>query len=287
MKSLKKINKTILFLLLPSLAFLLILFIYPFIYGIILSLTTKAGQFTFGNYKRFFTDMWELRTIWITLYISLPVTVLCVASAVPLAYYMRKGLKSEKLITFFLIIPITLGTVLVSEGMLTFLGPKGWLNQFLLFTGILSEPLVLTHNYIGVIISLFIQGFPFAFLMLLGYTSGINPDLEKAAQMLGAKKRQTFWKIMFPLMTPGIAIAFCLNFVMSFSVFPSAVLLGQPSGPTRVIAYAAYQWAYEKYDRNMGSTICMIMAVIEIIIIAIVLTWRQRMYKGASIVGKG
>ena len=123
--------------------------------------------------------------------------------------------------------------------------------------------------------------------MLLGYTSGINPDLEKAAQMLGAKKRETFWKIMFPLMAPGIAIAFCLNFVMAFSVFPSAVMLGQPSGPTRVIAYAAYQWAYEKFDQNMGSAICMIMAVIEIIIIAIVLTWRQRIYKGASIVGKG
>lgn len=287
MKNLKKFDKYILFLLLPSLAFLLILFIYPFIYGIILSLTTKAGQFTLSNYKTFFTDMWELRTIWVTLYISLPVTVLCVAVAVPLAYYMRKGLKSEKMITFFLIVPITLGTVLVSEGMLTYLGPKGWFNQFLMFLGVISEPLVLTHNYIGVILSLFIQGFPFAFLMLLGYTSGINPDLEKAAQMLGAKKRETFWKIMFPLMTPGIAIAFCLNFVMSFSVFPSAVLLGQPSGPTRVIAYAAYQWAYEKYDRNMGSTICMVMAVIEIVIIALVLTWRQRMYKGASIVGKG
>lgn len=287
MKNVKKFDKSIIFLLLPSLAFLLLLFVYPFIYGIFLSLTTKEGAFTFGNYTAFFTDMWEVRTIWVTLLISLPVTVLCVAAAVPLAYYMRKGLKLEKMITFFLIIPITLGTVLVSEGMLTFLGPRGWLNQFLILLGLIKEPLTLTHNYIGVIISLFIQGFPFAFLMLLGYTSGINPDLEKAAQMLGAKKRETFWKIMFPLMAPGIAIAFCLNFVMSFSVFPSAVLLGQPSGPTRVIAYAAYQWAYEKFDQNMGSTICMVMAVIEIVIIAIVLTWRQKIYKGASIVGKG
>lgn len=287
MKNVKKFDKSIIFLLLPSLAFLLLLFVYPFIYGIFLSLTTKEGAFTFGNYIAFFTDMWEVRTIWVTLLISLPVTVLCVAVAVPLAYYMRKGLKSEKMITFFLIIPITLGTVLVSEGMLTFLGPRGWVNQFLLLLGVIKDPIQFTHNYTGVIISLFIQGFPFAFLMLLGYTSGINPDLEKAAQMLGAKKRETFWKIMFPLMAPGIAIAFCLNFVMSFSVFPSAVLLGQPSGPTRVIAYAAYQWAYEKFDSNMGSTICMVMAIIEIVVISLVLTWRQKIYKGASIVGKG
>lgn len=287
MKIEKKFDKSILLLLLPSLAFLLFLFIYPFVYGIYLSFTTKDGNFTLANYINFFTDNWESRTIWVTLYISLPVTLLCVALAVPLAYYMRRGLKSEKIVTFFLIIPVTLGTVLISEGMLTYLGPKGWLNQFLMLLGIVKEPVQLTHNYIGVIISLFIQGFPFAFLMLLGYTSGINPDLEKAAQMLGASKWKTFWKIIFPLMAPGIAIAFCLNFVMSFSVFPSAVLLGQPSGPTRVIAYAAFQWAYEKYDQNMGSTICMVMAAIEIIIISLVLTWRQRIYKGASIVGKG
>lgn len=283
----KKFDKSIPLLLLPSLLFLAFLFIYPFIYGFYLSITNKAGEFTLSNYITFFTTYWELRTIWVTMIISLPVTILCVAAAVPFAYYMRKGLKSEKLITVFLIIPITLGTVLVSEGMLTYLGPKGWVNQLLLYIGICKEPIQFTHNFTGVILSLFIQGFPFSYLMLLGYTSGINPNLEKASQMLGASKWQTFWKVMFPLMTPGIAIAFCLNFVMAFSVFPSAVLLGQPSGPTRVIAYAAYQWAYEKYDQNMGSTICLIMAVIEIIIIAIILTWRQKMYKGASIVGKG
>jgi len=276
-----------LLLLLPALAFLVVLFIYPFIFGLYLSFTEKGGGFTLANYVKFFTDEWEFRTIGITLFISLPVTLLCSVVAVPLAYFMRAGLKYEKLITFFLIIPITLGTVLVAEGMLTFYGPKGWFSQLVTAPGLLAAYPKLVHNSAGVIISLFIQGFPFAFLMLLGYTSGINPDLEKAAMMLGATRFQTFRKIMFPLMAPGIAIAFCLNFVMSFSVFPSAVMLGQPSGPTRVIAYAAYQWAYEKYNTNMGSAICVVMAVIEVAIIALVLGWRQRMYKGASIVGKG
>ena len=287
MKNRKRFDKSILLFLMPSLAFLVLLFIYPFIYGFYLSITTKSGQFTLANYINFFSSNWEVRTIWVTLLISLPVTILCVAAAVPLAYYMRRGLRIEKMITFFLIMPIALGTVLVSQGMLTFLGPRGWVNQLLLAIGLVSEPVQFTHNYTGVIISLFIQGFPYAFLMLLGYTSGINPDLEKAAQMLGAKKWETFRKIMFPLMAPGIAIAFSLNFVLAFSVFPSAVLLGQPSGPTRVIAYAAYQWAYEKYDQNMGSTITIIMGIIEIVVIGIVLTWRQRIYKGASMVGKG
>ena len=274
-------------LLAPAIVFVVLLFLYPFAYGLFLSLTKEDGSFTLNNYLKFFASARDFRTIWVTLQISVPVTFINVALAVPFAYYMRRGLKGEKIITFFLIIPITLGTVLVSEGMLTFMGPKGWLNQLLLFLHIVKEPFRFTHNYLGVVISLGLQGFPYAFLMLLGYVSGINPDLEKASQMLGANKFQTFWKVLFPLMVPGIAIAFSLNFVMAFSVFPSAVLLGEPSGPTRVISIAAYQWAFEKFNFNAASAISMIMAAIELLVISLILVWRARMYKGASIVGKG
>lgn len=283
----KRWTRSLFLILLPGIVFIIFLFIYPFLYGLYLSLTDAEGAFTIGNYIKFFTDPWESRTIAITLKIALPVTVLNVLLAIPFAYYMRRGIRVEKLITFFLIIPITLGTVLISEGMLSYMGPNGWLNQLLLGMGIVQKPIRLTHNYLGVVISLVIQGFPYAFLMLLGYISGINPDLEKAAQMLGANRLQTFTKVLFPLMAPGIAIAFCLNFVMAFSVFPSAVLLGEPSGPTRVISIAAYQWAFEKFNFNMGSAISLIMAVIELLVILAVLIWRQRIYRGASIVGKG
>jgi putative spermidine/putrescine transport system permease protein len=275
------------YLLLPAIVFILLLFLYPFAYGLYLSLTTADGAFSLGNYLRFFSDARDLRTIWTTLCIALPITFINVGLAIPFSYFMRRGVRGERLITFFLIVPITLGTVLISEGMLSYMGPNGWLNQLLIALGIAKEPVRFTHNYLGVVISLGLQGFPYAFLMLLGYVSGINPDLEKAAQMLGASKFQTFWKVLFPLMVPGIAISFCLNFVMAFSVYPSAVLLGQPSGPTRVIAIAAYQWAFEKFNFNAASAISMIMAVIELVVISIVLVWRSKMYKGASIVGKG
>jgi len=274
-------------LLVPAIIFLVLLFLYPFAYGLYLSLTNAKGDGTFANYLRFFADPRDFRTIWTTLWIAVPITFINVGLAIPFAYYMRRGLRGEKLVTFFLIVPITLGTVLISEGMLSYMGPKGWLNQFLMAVGLVKDPVRFTHNYLGVVISLGLSGFPYAFLMLLGYISGINPDLEKASQMLGASKLQTFWKILFPLMVPGIAISFCLNFVMAFSVFPSAVLLGQPSGPTRVMAIAAYQWAFEKFNFNAASAISMVMAAIELIVITLVLVWRGRMYKGASIVGKG
>jgi len=53
MKSKRKFDKSNLFLLLPSLGFLFFLFIYPFIYGMYLSITNKDGEFTLAIYNFF------------------------------------------------------------------------------------------------------------------------------------------------------------------------------------------------------------------------------------------
>lgn len=274
-------------LLLPAVLFIALLFIGPFIYGLILSLTTQEGKLTLDNFIQFFSDPYDRNTIWTTLKLAVPATLINVGLAIPFAYYMRHGMRGERIITFFLILPITLGTVLLSEGMLKYMGAVGWLNQLLMALHIIKEPFQFIHNYLGVMLSLVIQGFPFAFLMILGYVSGINPDLEKASQMLGASKFQTFIKILFPLMIPGIAICLCLVFVMEFTVFPSAVMLGQPSGPTRVMSIAAYHWFMEKFNWNIASAITMVMALIELLVITVILIGRSRLYKGASMVGKG
>ena len=166
-----------------------------------------------------------------------------------------------------LVVPITLGTVLTAEGLLAFMGPAGWLNRLLMGTGITDHPVRLTHNYWGVLFSLIITGFPFAFLLTLSYLSGIDPTLERAAATLGAGWWQRFRHITLPLLAPGLAITFCLSFVLAFSVFPSAIMVGDPSGQTRVISIAAFHAAFEQYDYSMASAIAMIMGAVELIVI--------------------
>ena len=55
-----------------------------------------------------------------------------------------------------------------------------------------DHPVRLTHNYWGVVFSLVITGFPFAFLLTLSYLTGIDPTLERAASTLGAGWWQRF-----------------------------------------------------------------------------------------------
>jgi putative spermidine/putrescine transport system permease protein len=177
--------------------------------------------------------------------------------------------------------------VLIAEGMLTYFGPKGWLSQFLQFLHIYDGPIRLTHNYWGVLISLVISGFPFAFLLILSYITGIDPVLARAASTLGADRNAQFRYVYLPLLAPGLAMCFCLAFVQAFSVFPSAVLLGSPAGPTRVISIAAYEAAFEQYDYSLASAVAMIMGFVQLIIVAAVLALRNAFYRGPVSGGKG
>jgi putative spermidine/putrescine transport system permease protein len=282
-------GRGLLVLILPSILYLLAMFVYPFAYGVFLSLRAAkgAGGVSLANYLTFLGDPWQLRTIWVTASIAVPNTIVTVGLALLVAYAMRRGIWAERTITALLVLPIALGTVLVAEGINGFYGPKGWLNQLLVTAGITDAPR-LTHNYTGVMIALFVQHFPFCFLMLLGYISGIDPGLEQSARVLGARPAVVFRRIMWPLIAPGAAIAFALVFVMNFGVFPSAVLVGQPAGPTRTIAIAAYQQAFEHYDMSMASAIAVIMGLCQLLGLAVVLLLRSRtVATGMATVGVG
>lgn len=272
-------------LVVPAVLFLLGLFIYPFLYGLVLSFEPKTGG-VFANYQRFFSDPFLYGTIATTLWLALPVTVATLALAIPIAFRVRL-MKNQRLLTTILVIPITLGTVLVAEGLLNYLGPQGWFNRTLMTLGLISSPVKLLHNYWGVMLSLVITGFPFTFLLTLSYLSGIDPALENAGATLGAGPWERFKHILFPLLLPGLAITFCLSFVQAFSVFPSAVLLGAPSGPTRVISIAAYQAAFEEYDYSMASAVAMIMGMVQLGIVVLVLAARGLLYRGPAGGGKG
>jgi putative spermidine/putrescine transport system permease protein len=268
---------------LPAILFVAALFVYPFLYGLVLSFMPKAGDFL-ANYRKFFSDPYLYGTIAATLWLAVPATLINVVFSIPIAMQVRR-LKYRRVLTTLLVVPITLGTVLIAEGLLNYLGPQGWFNRTIALFGI--APVRLVHNYTGVMLSLIMSGFPFTFLLTLSYITGIDPSLEQAAATLGARARARFRHVILPLLAQGLAINLCLSFVQTFSVFPSAVLLGAPAGATRVISIAAYQAAYEQYDYAMASAVAMIMGFVQLAVVAVILAARALVYRGSATGGKG
>src|SRR5690606_8458993 len=73
-------------LVLPAVIFLLGVFIYPFIYGLLLSFTPQEGEGMFANYIKFFSDPFLYKTIGTTLWLAIPVTLISLLIAVPVAF---------------------------------------------------------------------------------------------------------------------------------------------------------------------------------------------------------
>lgn len=281
-----------LWFLVPGILFALVFFIYPFAYGLGLTVQPSArtaeqwGGGVFANYVAFFSDPFILDSVWITMRLALPVALFNVLVSVPIAFKLRGRFRGKRTIMTLLVLPITLGTVLTAQGLLIFAGRQGWLNKALIDLGLIDQPLQLVMNYWGVALSLVISGFPFAFLLISSYLSGIDPSLEAAARTMGAGWRKRFTRITLPLLAPGLATTFILTFVLAFSVFPSARLVGDAMGSTRVMSLMAFRAFGEQNDYSMASTIALMMGVVEFVVVLLVLGLRGMLYRGST-GGKG
>ena len=83
-----------LLLLLPALLVLAALFLYPFVYGVMISVQPRTGGM-FSNYTDFFTDHYQFSSVARTLRLAIPVAVCSVAFAAPIAYQARRERKIQ------------------------------------------------------------------------------------------------------------------------------------------------------------------------------------------------
>ncbi|RZQ61502.1 ABC transporter permease [Amycolatopsis suaedae] len=276
---------TVLLLLIPAVAVIAMLFLYPYVYGLMISLQPLEGGSAFANYESFFSDPYLRETIWYTLRLALPAAVVSVAFAFPLAYRMRRAFRGRTLIIGLFVLPMTFGSVLLAAGMTQIFAPNGWINLSLDAIGLPRGSFL--YNYTGTFIALLLSTVPFSFLLLVGMFAAVDRRIEDAAATLGAGPAARFWHVLFPLMVPGLMTALTLAIVEAFAVFPSAVLIGQPDNATHVMSIPLYQAAQQRFDYGNASAIAVVMTVVELVVLGVLFGIRSRLYAGPSASGKG
>jgi putative spermidine/putrescine transport system permease protein len=274
-----------LLLLVPALIVIAGLFLYPFLYGISISFQPQSGGGAFANYRNFFTDPYQVGSILKTLRLALPVALVSVGLATPLAFRCRRDFRGRKLVTLVVMLPITFGSILIAQGMPRVFSPYGWANLLLKDIGLPQVSLL--YNYWGTFIAAVLTTLPLSFLLLMGFFGGIDRSLEHAAATLGAGRAARFWRIVLPLAAPGILTAFMLACVEAFAIFPSAILVGQPDNQTHVLTIPIYQAASQNSDYTQASAIAIVLTVIELLILGFAVFIRGRLFRGPATGGKG
>ncbi|GAA2381622.1 ABC transporter permease [Nonomuraea africana] len=212
-------------LVLPLVAFLLVVFVYPLAGMLARSVTDPEPGL--GNYAAFFDSPVYSGVLVNTFLTAGLVTLVTLLLGFPYAYLMtlatpfwRGVLMAAVLVPFWTSLLVrTFAWVLV-------LRDTGVVNDVIAALG--GAPVPLLRNLTGVLIGMVQVMLPFAVLPIYATMRTIDRRLLQAAEGLGARPAFAFWRVYAPLTLPGVAAATLLVFVSSLGFYVTPALLGGP-----------------------------------------------------------
>ena len=226
-------------LLLPPLILLALFYLYPLAKVLWLSVTVPRPGL--GNFTLLLDNTAIHRIILTTLRICAITTVISLVLGYVVAYTaFHAGPRHGETVMFFVLMCFWLSVLIRAFAWLTLLQGRGVVNTTLMEWGVISSPLALVRNELGVVIGMVHYMIPYAVLPLYANMRGIDPWLVPAARGLGASPAYAFRRVYLPLCVPGILSAGVLVFIFSLGFYITPALLG--GGKTIMIAeYIAVQ----------------------------------------------
>ena len=222
-----------------------------------------------GNYRRIFTDAIFIPILWRTCLLCLAVAALAILIGFPVAFLLA-NLKGRRryLVLLMVLVPLLMSYIIKIYAIRSILGGTGFLNQFLLWTGLVDAPLTLfVFNLNAVLLTLTILLIPFAILPIFLSLERIPRDLIEASSDLGASSLQTFARIILPLSVPGIVTAASFVFVLAMGDFLTPQMVGGHSGFTfGRIVYSQFGTAF---NWPFGAALATVLALVVIAVIAV------------------
>lgn len=177
-----------------------------------------------------------LRTLWM----AAVVTLLCVTLGYPLAYWLAKQPTGRaNLLLMLVLLPFWTSLIVRTASWIVLLQSSGLINQSLLGSRLIEQPLALVFNRAGVYISMTHILLPFIVLPLYAVMKGISPNYVRAAISLGAHPFAAFWRVYVPQTYNGVTAGALLVFMMAIGYYITPALLGGP-GDQMVSYFVAF-----------------------------------------------
>ncbi len=180
------------------------------------------------DYKQIYVKLFG-RTLWM----SVVVTVCCLALGYPVAYLLATlPMRTSNLLMIMVLLPFWTSLLVRTTSWIVILGKEGVLNELLVWVGILSDDnrLDLMFNQSGVVIAMTHILLPFMVLPLYSVMKGIPPSYMRAARSLGANPALAFWRVYVPQTIPGIGAGCILVFIVAIGYYITPALVGGQDG---------------------------------------------------------
>ncbi len=250
-------------LMVPALI-ILALFLVSVVRMIGLSFFDNNG-FTLDHYIQFFSRPDYIEIYIRTVLISFAVTFFCILIGYPMAFAIWKYKGNRNYLMIAVILPWLVSLVVRTYGWIVILGPRGLINEFLKWVGVIDSPVKMMFNSTGVIIGLTHVLVPFMIISILSVMLHLNQKLEEASMSLGAKPFHTFRRITLPLTMPGIISGSMLVYLMSTGAIVTPILLGGVQD--RMVGTQMYQEVIQTFNFPKASMLAFLLLIVGLAVI--------------------
>ena len=275
-------------LLLPTVVLLALFIAYPFVKGVELSVTDARvgvpGSFVgLHNFAVLANDTIFQAAVWNTFVYTGVTTVFKLGLGLWLALLLNRHFKGKALTRAFVLLPFIIPTVLSTFAWKWMFDPTfSVINWTLYRVGLihgrinwLSDP---DLAMISVIIVNIWRGVPFYAISLLAGLQTINPELQEAAAIDGARPWQRFWHVTWPLLLPVTMVVVLFSVIQTFADFQLVYVLtgGGPANATHLFATYAYQIGVGTGLLSQGAAISLAMFPVLLIVVIVQLLYIRR-----------
>lgn len=270
-----KSNQVAILMLIPCIATLLILTVYPIIYSLRLSFFdwnlldgAKSATFTgFDNYKRLFSDKIFIEDLWTTMRFSITTVFFEFFVGMTLALLIDSDLKGAKVLILLIMVPMVVAPICIGAiWRLLFHIERGHVNFFLSLIGV--DPVAwLSNPNIAFRAAVFVDIWKWSPLLALMFMAGLQSiptEIYEAGVVDGATGTSAFIHLTFPMLKPYIAVALSIRLIDSFKTFDYLWILtsGGPGRVTELLNIYTYRTGLRHFDMGYASTLSLVLMLL-------------------------
>jgi putative spermidine/putrescine transport system permease protein len=237
---------------------------------------------SFATFRALFAQLANIDIVLRTLAMALTVTVVAVALAFPIAYYMARYARGITKALFYVAVMLPMWTsylvkvyawrlILAKQGILSWiLGHLGLLD---FLESVLRLPVVggpsLASSYLGMLCVFVYMWLPYVILPVEAALERVPESLLEASADLGATPRKTFLHVTLPLAIPGIAAGSIFAFSLTLGDYVIPQVVGAPG-------YFIGMMVYEQQGTAGNLPLAAAFSIVPIVLIGVYLMLAKR-----------
>jgi len=238
----------------------------------------KSADLSLAEFWALVTSPRVLASYRITFGASLAAATLNAGFGLVVAWVLvRYSLPGKRLVDAIVDLPFALPTAVAGIALASLYASNGWIGRLLAPLGI-----KVAYTELGVLVALTFIGLPFVVRTLQPVLEELEPELEEAADTLGATRWQTLRRVVFPELLPALITGFALSFARALGEYGSVVFISGNMPMRTEITPLLIIAKLEQFDYRGATALAVVMLVASFLLLLLINTlqrwsnWRHR-----------